>query len=90
MTRQTRGGHLNAIQHAQGYFKEELTGPEKRQFESLQTQYRDGQLPLQALLAVLGTWVERFDAPYLRQQAYFRPYPRALVVAADSGRTRLA
>lgn len=85
-----RGAHVNVIQHAQGYFKRELGGREKRQFESLQQQYREGQLPLQALLAVLGNWVERFDEPYLRGQAYFRPYPQPLVVAADSGRARLA
>jgi uncharacterized protein YbgA (DUF1722 family)/uncharacterized protein YbbK (DUF523 family) len=84
------GAHVNVIQHAQGYFKRELASPEKRQFANLQAEYRDGRLPLQALLAVLGSWVERFDEPYLREQAYFRPYPRELVVAADSGRTRLA
>ena len=83
------GAHVNVIQHAQGYFKRELATPEKRQFEELQAQYREGRLPLQALLAVLGSWVERFDEPYLRGQAYFRPYPRDLVVAADSGRARL-
>jgi uncharacterized protein YbgA (DUF1722 family) len=81
---------VNVIQHAQGYFKRQLVGAEKQQFADLQAQYRDGRLPLQALLAVLGSWVERFDEPYLREQAYFRPYPRDLVVAADSGRTRLA
>ncbi|MDX1674178.1 MAG: DUF523 and DUF1722 domain-containing protein [Longimicrobiales bacterium] len=85
-----RGAHVNAIQHAQGYFKKGLASAEKRQFESLQGQYREGRLPLQALLAVLGSWVERFDEPYLREQRYFRPYPQPLVVAADSGRARLA
>ena len=85
-----RGAHVNVIQHAQGYFKRELRRPEKRQFEELQAQYREGQLPLQALLAVLGTWVARFAEPYLQRQAYFRPYPQPLVVAADSGRARLA
>ncbi len=84
------GAHANVIQHAQGYFKRELARAEKRQFEELQAEYREGRLPLQALLSVLGSWVERFDEPYLREQAYFRPYPRALVVAADSGRARLA
>jgi len=85
-----RGANVNVIQHAQGYFKRELAGREKRQFEELQAQYREGRLPLQALLAVLASWVARFDEPYLREQAYFRPYPQPLVVAADSGRTRLA
>jgi uncharacterized protein YbgA (DUF1722 family)/uncharacterized protein YbbK (DUF523 family) len=84
------GANINAIQHAQGYFKDELTGVEKRQFLDLQAQYRAGRLPFQALLAVLGSWVERFDEPYLREQWFFHPYPRELVVAADSGRARLA
>ena len=83
------GANINAIQHAQGYFKEELSGVEKRQFIDLQTQYREGRLPFQALLAVLGSWVERFDEPYLREQWFFHPYPRELIVAADSGRARL-
>jgi uncharacterized protein YbgA (DUF1722 family)/uncharacterized protein YbbK (DUF523 family) len=85
-----RGANVNVIQHAQGYFKETLTGAEKRQFLDLQAQYREGRLPIQALLAVLASWVERFDQPYLREQLYFRPYPLELVVAADSGRARLA
>jgi uncharacterized protein YbgA (DUF1722 family)/uncharacterized protein YbbK (DUF523 family) len=85
-----QGANVNVIQHAQGYFKRELAGREKRQFQELQAQYRGGQLPLQALLAVLGTWVARFDERYLREQAFFRPYPHQLVVAADSGRARLA
>jgi uncharacterized protein YbgA (DUF1722 family)/uncharacterized protein YbbK (DUF523 family) len=84
------GANINAIQHAQGYFKDELAGVEKRQFLDLQEQYRAGRLPFQALLAVLGSWVERFDEPYLREQWFFHPYPRELVVAADSGRASLA
>ena len=84
------GSNVNVIQHAQGYFKRVLTAAEKRQFEALLAQYREGRAPLQALLAVLGSWVARFDEGYLRGQAYFRPYPEALVVAADSGRARLA
>ncbi len=86
----SRGAHINAIQHAQGYFKEELAPAEKRQFLDLQEDYRLGRLPIQALLAVLSSWVERFDEGYLREQLYFRPYPRALILAADSGRGRLA
>ncbi len=85
-----RGAMINAVQHAQGYFKRALEGAEKRQFMTLQADYREGRLPFQALLAVLGSWVERFDEPYLREQWFFRPYPGELVVAPDSGRGRLA
>jgi uncharacterized protein YbgA (DUF1722 family)/uncharacterized protein YbbK (DUF523 family) len=85
-----RGAMINAVQHAQGHFKRALEAAEKRQFQMLQTEYREGRLPFQALLAVLGSWVERFDEPYLREQWFFRPYPKDLVLAADSGRGRLA
>lgn len=78
-----RGGHVNAIDHARGYVKDALDGDEKRQLEAMTTAYREGELPLQALLDVLAGWAERFDEPYLRTQAYFRPYPRPLV---DAGR----
>ncbi len=83
------GAHVNTIQHAQGYFKEGLEPREKARFLEMQADYRQGRLPLQALLAVLDSWIERFDEPYLRGQAYFRPYPRELVTAADSGRRQL-
>lgn len=74
-----RGATLNAVQHAQGYFKRELDPGEKREFLGLQAEYRAGRLPFPSLLAVLWDWVERFDEPYLRQQAFLRPYPRALL-----------
>ena len=85
----SHGAHINTIQHAQGYFKEGLTPREKARFLEMQADYRKGRLPIQALLAVLDSWIERFDEPYLRGQAYFRPYPVELVTAADSGRGRL-
>lgn len=83
------GANVNVIQHAQGYFKRLLTPAEKRRFQELQDRYREGRIPLQALLSVLGGWVVRFDEGYLREQAYFRPYPQELVVAGASGGNRL-
>lgn len=73
-----RGGHVNAIQHAQGYFKDQLSAEEKGRFGELVASYREGALPLHAVLGRVREWVERFDQAYLRDQAYFRPYPPGL------------
>lgn len=86
----SRGGHLNAIQHVQGYFKNELGPPEKRAFEGAQEAYRRGLLPIPALLTVLAEWVERFDHEYLREQLYIRPYPTALLAAGEEAGVREA
>ena len=58
---------------------------EKRAFEGAQESYRRGLLPIQALLAVVAEWVERFDHGYLRGQLYIRPYPPELLGADADG-----
>lgn len=73
------GRHVNVIEHARGYFKGDLAAAEKRHLDGLIRDYRAERLPLAALLAVLRSWVERFDEAYLRGQRYFQPYPAALV-----------
>ena len=78
--------HINAIEHAMGYFKDKLSPVEKRHFQALIQRYRNGKLPLSSVLTVLNSWVERFDEVYLRQQTYFAPYPAELADLSDSGR----
>lgn len=76
---------VNVLTHAMGYFKDGLTGPEKRLFLEMLESYREGRTPLGALLAVLGEWIARFDEPYLAAQTFFAPYPDTLVSIRDSG-----
>lgn len=83
-----RGAHIYAVQHAHGYFKDVLSGAEKRRFRRLQDDYLEGRAPLATLLAVLVRWAERYDQWYLREQVYLRPYPAALMVSMDSGAGR--
>lgn len=73
------GRHVNVIEHARGYFKDALSGAEKRHLDDTIRDYRAGRLPLAAILAVLRSWIERFDEDYLRGQRYFQPYPAELV-----------
>lgn len=78
--------HINVMDHARGYFKKGLTSREKRHFERLMEDYRSERVALDAVRAVLRSWVERFDEDYLRGQRYFEPYPAGLASLRDSGR----
>lgn len=80
--------HLNVLQHAAGYFKDQLLPREKRHFETALERYRDGRAPLSVPVALVRSWVERFETGYLEGQVYFEPYPEALVEITDSGKGR--
>jgi uncharacterized protein YbgA (DUF1722 family)/uncharacterized protein YbbK (DUF523 family) len=79
------GAHQNVLQHAQGFFKEGLSGAEKAHFGALLGDYRQGKVGRGTLLALVQSWIHRFQEPYLAQQAYLDPYPRDLLDLADSG-----
>ena len=79
------GANINVIQHARGYFKDDLSGGEKGEFDDLERRYREGEVPLPMLLRVLRGWADRFGAVYLQRQAYLRPYPDELLRAAGPG-----
>ncbi|HSR41407.1 MAG TPA: DUF523 and DUF1722 domain-containing protein [Longimicrobiales bacterium] len=79
------GNVVNALQHAFGYISDELDAQERRYFLELLSRFREGTLPLPALLAVLQSWVVRFREGYLDAQRLFLPYPRDLFDLHSSG-----
>lgn len=83
-----RRSQINVAQHAMGYFKTRLGAEEKRYFLDALERFRLSRLPLSSLLAILRSWIARFDEPYLAGQSYFEPYPEQLVVMQDSGKGR--
>lgn len=78
--------NLNSLQHALGYVSEHITSRERAYFLDLLDRYRDGQLPLSAVLTVIWGWIVRFEVEYLGNQTYFAPYPQALVRPRDSAK----
>jgi uncharacterized protein YbgA (DUF1722 family)/uncharacterized protein YbbK (DUF523 family) len=78
--------NINVLQHSMGYFSKGLHQSEKAHFLELLEEYRIGRTPLSVPLALLQSWIVRFDEPYLAQQRYFNPYPRELMDLRDSGR----
>ena len=80
--------NINVLMHCLGYFKDKLKPAEKAHFLDLMEDYRAGRLLLSALLALLRSWVLRFEDEYLAGQSFFAPYPTALVDISDSGKGR--
>jgi uncharacterized protein YbgA (DUF1722 family)/uncharacterized protein YbbK (DUF523 family) len=79
---------INVAMHALGYFKKELSAAEKAHFLDSLESYRAERVPLSAVTGILGSWVARFDEPYLAEQTWFAPFPPELVVPKDSGKGR--
>jgi uncharacterized protein YbgA (DUF1722 family)/uncharacterized protein YbbK (DUF523 family) len=89
LSRQPRAvANVNVLQHALGYFKNELGAAEKEFFLDELTRFRRGKIPLSAAADVMRQWIERFGDQYLRGQSYFEPYPDELSSGSASGKSR--
>jgi uncharacterized protein YbgA (DUF1722 family)/uncharacterized protein YbbK (DUF523 family) len=80
--------HINVIMHALGYFKKDISSNEKKYFLKMLERYRDGKVPLSAVLSILQSWIIKYDKEYLHSQTYFNPYPEELIEITDSGKGR--
>ncbi|MCB9730223.1 MAG: DUF1722 domain-containing protein [Deltaproteobacteria bacterium] len=81
-----RVAHVNALQHALGHFKDSLQPAERARFIELVDAFVARRVPLAAPLAVVRSWCARDEHPWLDGQAWFEPYPQALVEMRDSGK----
>ncbi len=76
----SRGNHVNALMHMQGFLKQQLSAEEKRLFVELLERYRQGQAPLMAVIEMLRLFIQRHRVSYLLDQYYLRPYPDDLAL----------
>lgn len=67
--------NINVLQHAMGFFKRNLTAPEKQEMLSVLDQFRDGYVPLIVPLTLIKHYVLKYDQPWLRSQTYLNPHP---------------
>lgn len=86
--RARQSNHINALQHAMGYFKRQLGPAEKEYFLELLAKFRAGKAPLGTLLVFMAGWALRYENGYLAGQSYFAPYPEDLLDLGDSGKGR--
>jgi uncharacterized protein YbgA (DUF1722 family) len=75
------------LTHALGYFKTELSAPEKAHFLDLLAEYRKRKMPLSSAASVLKSWAIRFENTYLLSQVFFHSFPNELLALDDSGKT---
>jgi uncharacterized protein YbgA (DUF1722 family)/uncharacterized protein YbbK (DUF523 family) len=83
-----RTAGINVLMHALGYFSTKLTAAEKAFFLDTLEKYRDKKVPLSVPASLIGSWVIRFEEPYLARQTFFAPYPEELITISDSGKGR--
>ena len=82
--------NINVLLHLFGYFsKTKLNSQEKLLFLDLLERYRDMQVPLIALTAIIQSWVARADLKYLENQTFLQPYPKELQSVFDTSKGRL-
>ena len=70
--------HTNALMHAMGYFKRELTGDEKQELLEIIDLYREEHVPLIVPITLINHYVRKYDQPYLKKQFYLHPHPLEL------------
>lgn len=72
--------HYNVLQHVYGYFKGHLTPPQKAELMSLFADFKRRILPLVVPLTLIRHYIQRYDIAYLKQQTYFQPHPKELML----------
>jgi len=76
--RATLGKNANVLQHAMGYFRDELTSDERQEAQELIESYRRGHIPLIVPVTMVSHYVRKYDTEYLRNQTYLEPHPLEL------------
>ena len=73
-----RGSHTNVLQHISGYIKRSLDAEDKRELQTLISQYRTGIVPLIVPLTLLKHHFKRHPDRYIAEQVYLQPHPENL------------
>ena len=76
----TAARHVNALQHAAGYFRKRLDPASRAELADLIEAYRLGQVPLIVPMTLLRHHVRALDVAYLADQVYLDPHPRELML----------
>ena len=74
----TVGRHVNALQHMQGYFSEQLTPQEREELAFVLDEYAREQVPLIVPVTLFRHYIFKYQTAYLMQQHYLYPHPAEL------------
>ena len=73
----------NILIHIAGYFKKLITKEEREHILMACDEYKDGLIPLIAVIKLLNLYVKRFDDSYLKTQKFLNPYPKEFALRSD-------
>lgn len=71
----TRKGHANVLSHLQGYLKRSLDTSSRQELNRLVSSYREGELPLLAVVTLLKHQFRLHPDAYIDYQVYLDPHP---------------
>lgn len=71
----SHGGHVNVLQHIQGYFTEQLNESERKVLIKSIDDYQVGLALLSKPVGLLQEYLRRYPTPYIEKQRYLHPYP---------------
>lgn len=72
--------HVNVLQHLMGYFKKNISPPEKKELLEIIDQYHKGYIPLVVPVTLINHYVRKYQEPYLLRQVYLNPHPVELML----------
>jgi len=67
--------NINVLHHILGYFKNNLTSPEKEELLTIVDQYRSEYVPLIVPITLIKHYVMKYPHPWLEIQTYLNPHP---------------
>jgi uncharacterized protein YbbK (DUF523 family)/uncharacterized protein YbgA (DUF1722 family) len=76
----TIGQQCNVLQHAIGYFTNNLQRPQKQELISLIEDFRQQFAPLTVPLMLIRHYADLYGVDYLRFQTYLSPHPKQLAL----------
>lgn len=70
--------NANVLQHAMGYFKEQLSSDEKQELLGIIDHYKKEYIPVIVPVTLIQHYARKYDQSYLKQQVYLNPHPLEL------------
>ena len=70
----------NVLLHLYGYFKKDISKDEKTEILDTFEEFKNGLIPLIAVIKILNLYIKRFEIDYLKTQIFLNPYPKELAL----------
>lgn len=70
----------NVLLHILGYFKKLISKDEKEVMLEAMEEFKEGIIPLIAVIKLLNIYTKRFEIDYLLKQKFLSPYPKELAL----------